>query len=532
LTEPVKTLFIGASQEDMTMNPLRYFRHIAISLALVLLSFAPQLRAFSLLGPYADWMAQTNGYRQSMDIGGPMNVNEEYRWNVPTITYGFDKSFIDYFGSNGVAAVESAMEIFNDLPSASSTALGDFPTDTRHVNFLAQAQGQSDLKSTVLSLVVEQLGLGQPARNVADLKAWAPELMNFPICGDGQCPNLTNFSDFVIQRNFDPQTLAPSFAVNSIAYGALISNSDSPVFHDYLEFPVDPLSSPYSAVAEAFSPWSPGLPAGTFYTGLTRDDVGGLAYLLNGTNVNWESLPRDVIFVGKHSGKNKKLRGAWRPGVEKIDFMPQPVNKRGKFKTVVFKYTATYVTNGVVNEQSVKRVVTHPDILFTMQKTNDDASPMFLRTGTEKWANNATQNGNALALGPGVIQGAVTIALDQLGAEVWSGDPYPQAMVMTRGWASFDQSTNPPVSYPLDRGQTNLMVRLNYYLASANTYTNSYDYTFNVPVSLGAPATLQITTNETDWSSLTAVTNSGSVVRWNYLGQPTHISFRVLPGRQ
>lgn len=31
------------------------------------------------------------------DIGGPMDVTNEYRWNVPVLTYGFDQSFVDYF---------------------------------------------------------------------------------------------------------------------------------------------------------------------------------------------------------------------------------------------------------------------------------------------------------------------------------------------------------------------------------------------------------------------------------------------------
>ncbi len=31
------------------------------------------------------------------DIGGPMDVTNEYRRNVPVLTYGFDQSFVDYF---------------------------------------------------------------------------------------------------------------------------------------------------------------------------------------------------------------------------------------------------------------------------------------------------------------------------------------------------------------------------------------------------------------------------------------------------
>ena len=91
-------------EKPVRRSPLN---QIGLQLAalLVLMLFAPRARAFSLLGPYTDWMYQTNGYRQPADIGGPMDINEDYRWNVPLVTYGFDQSFLDYFGSNGVAAV-------------------------------------------------------------------------------------------------------------------------------------------------------------------------------------------------------------------------------------------------------------------------------------------------------------------------------------------------------------------------------------------------------------------------------------------
>jgi len=486
------------------------FARPLILLALVILAFVPRLQAFSLLGPYAAWMQQSNGYRESVDIGGPMDLNEEYRWNVPVITYGFDKSFVDYFGSNGVAAVESAIQLLNDLPAATDLVPSNFPTNTLHVNFAAQAQNVYDLKSAALALLIEHMGLGQPVRNIFDV----PEFQSFT----------------ALDRNFDPQTLAPSTSVNGLVYGGLFQTNGDMIYP--IVFPADPLNSTHSAVADAFSFLYSGLQPGSFYTGLTTDDAGGLAYLLSATNVNWESLPKDVLFTGHHSGANRKLRGAWRPGVEKINFVPQPQNKQGKFRTVVFKYTANYVTNGVLTDQSVKRVVSRPDIMFSAAETfqTDQNSPMYLRTGTETWINNAAQNGDATAAGPGVIASPVHITFDKLGPQVMSGDPYPQATVMNDGWASFDQSANPPILYPQNSGQTNLAVRLEYFTGSSLRYTNFNNTLFNVPVSLGAPATLQISTNNTDWISLASVTNSGSIVRWEYFGQPVQISFRVLPG--
>jgi len=527
----------GAPPGYMKTNPFSVlllrsqFQRIITLATLILLVTAPRIKAFSLIGPYTSWMSKTNGYRQAFDIGGPMNLNEEYRWNVPVITYGFDKSFLDYFGSNGVAAVQSAIQVLNDLPAASDTILSNYPPDTRRMNDAASAQGVYDLKSTVLALLLEQLGLGQPVRNVLDIKTWDPSLALSPVCGSSDCPNLADFPRFVIQRNFDPQTLAPTFSVNAILYGGFIETNGFN-FNDYVEFPVDPDGIPYSAVAEAFSFWYSGLGSGDFYTGLTRDDVGGLVYLLSATNVNWESLPKNVLFAGTHGQANERLRGAWRPGVEKIHFVPQPQTRRGKFKTAVFKFTASYVANGIISEQPARRVVSQPDILFSVAETiqKDPSSPMFLRTGTDQWTDNAKQNGDPTAAGPGVINPPVGITFDELGPHVLSGGPYNPPVVINRGWSSFDESTNPPVFYPQNTGHTNLLVRLHFYSSASNLYSEVTNSLFHVPVPFGGQATVQISTNQTDWISLATVTNSGSVVRWDYFGTKIPISFRVSPG--
>jgi hypothetical protein len=78
-------------------------QHFAIFLSAALLTASTiESSAFALLGPIQPWMQMTNGVISSDDIGGPMYISNGYRWNVPVITYGFDQSFLDYFGSNGV----------------------------------------------------------------------------------------------------------------------------------------------------------------------------------------------------------------------------------------------------------------------------------------------------------------------------------------------------------------------------------------------------------------------------------------------
>src|SRR5208282_2037412 len=83
--------------------------------------------AFSLGGPIGNnpnpsggagiqgdaWQTAVIGYGLPGDINAPKNLGEEYRRNVPTNYYACDANFLDYFGSNGVAAVDGAFAILN-----------------------------------------------------------------------------------------------------------------------------------------------------------------------------------------------------------------------------------------------------------------------------------------------------------------------------------------------------------------------------------------------------------------------------------
>src|SRR4029079_15512819 len=111
---------------------------------------APQTYGFSLLGPFTSWMDEEKSYFDNGAIGGPMNLGEEYRWNLPVITYGFDESFVNYFGTNGMNEVEKAIQILNQLPPVSELSLDDFPTRSSLANFQAAAENLLDLKSTTL----------------------------------------------------------------------------------------------------------------------------------------------------------------------------------------------------------------------------------------------------------------------------------------------------------------------------------------------------------------------------------------------
>jgi hypothetical protein len=192
-----------------------------LGLLLALVLPAGSAKAFALLGPYADWMDITNSYRAGWDVGGPMDIGEEYRWNVPVVTYGFDPSFIEYFGTDGIDAVEQAVQILNDLTAASLIDLTDFTTFPVHANRTAIAGNGCDLKSLTLALILEQMGLTQPTRSVFVLRLWDPVFLSFE--EEWEWPSGT-IPNNVVERNFDPETLASSHSVNGNWYtGDVIS---------------------------------------------------------------------------------------------------------------------------------------------------------------------------------------------------------------------------------------------------------------------------------------------------------------------
>ncbi len=315
---------------------------VALALGLIV----HQANGFALLGPYEDWMQRTNGFRYFTDIGGPMNLGEEYRWNVPVLTYAFDQSFLDFFGSNGVAAVEQALAILNSLPPASQLEPTHYPAESLQVNHLAQALGYTDVKSRTLQLLLEQLGLAEPTRHVFCLHS-------FGFNGGVLQP-------LVLNRNFDPVDFSPTNAVNNTeyAYGISVFTNGTQISALANWFPTDPLDVPQSAVADG------ALAPGSYYSGLTRDDVGGLRYLLRTNNVNAEVLLPGVYGIGPNAGNY--VNQAPRLGVDKITFVRRNYDSlTGHFFTPYTNhFTDRYLSNNSVVEQQLERTSTRPDFLF------------------------------------------------------------------------------------------------------------------------------------------------------------------------
>ncbi|HEU5122857.1 MAG TPA: hypothetical protein VFW05_02200 [Verrucomicrobiae bacterium] len=460
-------------------------------------------QAFSLLGPYADWMTESIGYRQPNDIGGPMNINEEYRRNVPVVTYGFDKSFLDYFGTEGVKAVEGAFKILNDLPPASEMVLSDYPTDTRRFNSVAANQSLEDLKSVTLSILLEQLGLAEPTRYVFGLRRWDPIWLNYS--WEENWPR--EFIDhYLLRRNFDPESLAATQLINDVLFTGTIVPSYW-MGPDVIEFPVDPLSNAYPVAGKIWS-------LGQYYTGLTRDDVGGVRYLLRKDNVNFERLPAGTQTFPRTA------RGDWRPGVEKIKFMRQALNRRqNRFVPLSTFGIVDVVNHGLIKRQIVFRKTKKPDIIFStadLGETNPQWIPFYTQTGTDRWINNSKKNtGSRTNLGPGVIQGTARITFHKLGEFVQSSG----TTVSREGWAwgSFSESTNPIVAFPsTTTGNGTLTVQFRRVASEQSVTVYSNAQSWHLPVGFGEQALLQTSTNQVDWNTLTVVTNQGRVIEWVY----------------
>ena len=127
-------------------------------LLLMLVCAARTASAFSLLGPEGLEAYQTLalGYQLPTDVGDPRNIAQDARWNTPVVYYAFDQNFLDYFGSNGVAAVESGIDVLDKLKPVSSysSALTEFPLTTARVNSSAQAANMLDLKSAAMNFVL------------------------------------------------------------------------------------------------------------------------------------------------------------------------------------------------------------------------------------------------------------------------------------------------------------------------------------------------------------------------------------------
>jgi len=430
-----------------------------------------------MIGLYDTWQTQELGYQLTVvpvDIGGPMNLGEEYRWNLPLITYGFDESFLNYFGTRGVDEVEKAIKILNDLPpfSQMSRDLSEYPLDTRRVNHRGAALYLLDLKSFMLSALLEQMGLAAPERYTWTLRSRVII---------GSIPAYT-----VIKRNFDPVTWEPTPYVNGTLYTYLILQTYTTPTWEAVEFEVDPSLPSVSSVAGCMTMTAGGtlmatgdyvnrMP-GLFVTGLTRDDVGGLRYIYRSSNINVESLATNTLLAAAGTrpgnyileagtGSPWSVPGATnaaatnlppvdpmlREGIDKFSFVRVNFDSMtGAWNLMTNVYQDYYVTNSVRRTQLVQRTLTQPDILFAagdLGITIDGLAIHYQRTAG--FVSQDTLNGLYTLAGPGVIRSPITMTISKLGMYLWNFPEGGEADALPfYWWGSYDGTTNEPVVYP------------------------------------------------------------------------------------
>ena len=244
-------------------------------------------QAFSLLGPWATWQTTDLGYQIDTvddsidwDAGGPMNLKEGYRWNIPVMTYAFDKSFMDYYGEKGVEEVERAVATINDTFAHMYEAnyLDSVPTSVARYNYRASALELVDLYSEVLAHLTEKLGLGPAERYCWTLRNATP-------------PTDDSIGMYyTIRRSFDPESLEPTPYVNGVLYSYRISYyGDDAQYAEALEITPDPTAIGYASVSGRYNNAHQMIPLeGLYYTGLSRDDVGGLRWLYSADNYAFE----------------------------------------------------------------------------------------------------------------------------------------------------------------------------------------------------------------------------------------------------
>jgi hypothetical protein len=460
---------------------------------------------FSLLGPYKPWMTETLTYRQPGDIGGPMVLGEGYRWNLSTITYGFDQSFLDYFGEEGVRAVEDAFAILNALPPMSEIDLDAYPTNTTAVSFEAQSLGYVDLKSYTLAYLLQQLGLAEPSRFT-----WAVRARQ---------ANATSTNHAVMIVNYDPTTLSPVTNVNGAVYACEIQERPNPLRVDAHEVLVDPFTRGWTAVADRY------LRSGEFYTGLTRDDVGGLRFLLRTNNIVVEKLAVPVSLAPTNSGTsaswwpqppgpvtNAIRYTAARPGVDKLNFVRLPLDTNlQRFISLTNVFVDTYYTNGQFRQQTLQRVITWPDMLFrsrdlgvqarALQGNRYTFSPRLIAASdTARWINHDDVNGSTVLGGPGVIPPGATIDFGR--PDRYIGLGHPESVGQLSQWASFDGSTNRPVAFVGGERATTATISARIRNEGGGS---SFEWTaFGIP---DAVYRIESTTDFVTWSTVTTVTN-------------------------
>jgi len=420
--------------------------------------------AFSTFGPFESFQTATLDYGtryyygNDIELGGTKNFGEGSRLNVPIITYAYDYTFLQYFGTKGVAAVDAAMNEMNKLPSSSNTRLKKFITQgNQQINYTAQALSLTDLKSTVMSLMIEHEGL------IGESHVWD---LNYR----DSTPTNCWYGYGVINRNYDPVSHEATPYVNGTPVGYWIWDGCSIGVQtaDAIEQTVDGTSLAqyvYSAVATRY-----GQQVGGYYLGVTRDDIGGLSYLYSQSRWEYESLDSNSVAsygnltwaatTTNNAVTSNNVTGLFG-GVDKITYVKVGYDSLlgSAFVPRMYTFTIPFVTNGALQRLHVTRTVNRPDIIFAAGDLTVDPFNTVPNNYPNAYVRSFNFVNNGIAtLGSFPVYNAVIspqeiITFNDGGPNYFNENPsfldslqfiiYPQLL-----WGSFNGTTNTPVIFP------------------------------------------------------------------------------------
>ena len=324
------------------------------------------------------------------DMGTPKRIDEFYRWNCPNLTYGFDASFVQFFGEQGIAAVNDAMNVLNDFfnpqdgsyEGVSAMNLtkqgfgGNF--NTAWVNGAARQENLIDVKSLTLGMMVNYLGLGNPYRYA--FTATNAIIPNAALSG-------AIFS--VALKNYDPRALTESDMINGVQFSYRLIHDQPPgsvadaatvgaMVMDLEEFTADTSGNAFSAVSaitDAFYGnsdivWTD-VPSvfgfGVYYDGmnamggmyrprhaLTYDDAGGLKYLYSTNTIAMEynpyTLVQPAIFTGATGNRHLPPTGSEAFNRSLTNLSPFPVRNAGLLAS---SFASTHPLNQFANPTAI-----------------------------------------------------------------------------------------------------------------------------------------------------------------------------------
>ncbi len=313
------------------------------------LCLQPIAHAFVLMGPSTpNETANAAAWNYSDELGAPKTIDREYkrffRWNIPHFVYSFDASFANYFGTEGMDAVDEAMGVLNDffvnedyqgMSQLNLTKHGFAGNhNTSWINDTAQNAQIIDIKSLTLGMMVNHLGLGNPHRHA------------FSIANITTNATTNILNVHVALRNYDPVSTKATDVINGVQYSYRMVH-DQPIqigvtpptfgIADMEEFTTDSTGNAWSSVAgivDAFYGntalfWTdtPSLfNFGVYYDGynamggqfqprhaLTYDDAGGLKYLYSKENYAHDILDAGVYIIENPRFVPEHMRTLYEP---------------------------------------------------------------------------------------------------------------------------------------------------------------------------------------------------------------------------